>query len=58
MNEKTIETQSIYKGKVLGLRVDTIELPDGAISQREIVEHGESVVVAPLDGYGNVILVT
>ena len=57
MNEKTIETQSIYKGKVLGLRVDTIELANGGISQREIVEHGESVVVAPLDTNGNVILV-
>lgn len=57
MDEKTIETQLIYKGKVLGLRVDTIRLPDGGISQREIVEHGESVVIVPLDSDGNVILV-
>lgn len=55
--EKTIETRRIYDGKILSLRVDTISMPNGAISTREIVEHGNAVVVVPIDGEGRLLLV-
>jgi len=42
---------------VVGLRVDTVELPTGRYTQREIVEHGACAVIVPLDGQGNVLLV-
>ena len=44
LDEPTIESRRIYDGRIIGVRVDTIRLPDGGTSQREIVEHGASVV--------------
>ena len=45
--EKTIESEQIYKGKVVQLRVDTVSLPDGRTKKREIVVHpGAAAIVA------------
>lgn len=55
--EKTIETRRIYDGKILSVRVDTISMPNGVTSIREIVEHGNAVVLVPIDGEGRVLLV-
>ena len=52
LDEPTIESRRIYDGRIIGVRVDTIRLPDGGTSQREIVEHGASVVVVPVDEQG------
>lgn len=37
--EKTLEKTYVYKGKILNLRNDTVELPNGKKAKREIVEH-------------------
>ena len=37
--------------------VDTVELPDGGLSTREIVEHSDMGAIVPVDSYGNAILV-
>ncbi|MBI2846299.1 MAG: NUDIX hydrolase [Chloroflexi bacterium] len=55
--EPTLRIRRIYKGHVVGLRIDTVELPDGRTTQREIVEHSESVSIIPVDSQGNVLLV-
>ncbi len=55
--EPTISSEHIYSGKVLSLRVDTIGLPEGGTSKREIVEHDESVVIVPIDSEGYLLLV-
>ena len=55
--EHTVATERIFRGRIVGLRVDTIQLPDGRSSTREIVEHSGSVAVVPLDGRGNVLMV-
>ena len=45
--EKTIESEQIYNGKVVQLRVDTVSLPDGRTKKREIVVHpGAAAIVA------------
>jgi ADP-ribose pyrophosphatase len=41
----------------VNLRVDTVQLPDGRQTTREIVEHAECVAVVPVDEDGNVLLV-
>ena len=46
-----------YVGRLLNIRVDKIRLPNGNTVTREIVETRNSVCVAALDGFGNVILV-
>ena len=57
VREPTVETRRIYKGRVISLRVDTVQLSQGRVSQRELVEHGGSVAIVPLDGKKNVLLV-
>ncbi len=56
-SEPTVETQLLFEGKILNLRVDNVRLPDGRLATREIVEHGQAVCMVPLDGQGNVLLV-
>ncbi len=55
--ERTISTRRIYSGRVIGLRVDTIELPSGKRTEREIVEHKGCAVIVPVDDKGDVLLV-
>ena len=58
VEEKTLSSQIIYDGRAVRLRVDTVQMPDGRQTTREIVEHGECVAVVPIDAEGNVILVS
>lgn len=46
--EKTLSTNEIYKGRIITLHVDEIELPDGSKASREVVEHSGGVCVAAL----------
>jgi len=55
--ERVLETRRVYEGRVVSLRVDRVALPDGRSAQREVAEHAPVVVVVPLDGDGNVLLV-
>lgn len=48
MQEKVIYSERIFKGRVVNLRVDTVRLPNGKTSQREIVEHRGAVAIVPL----------
>ncbi len=43
--EKTIRENYVYKGKILNLKKDEVELPDGKTSYREIVEHGGGAAI-------------
>ncbi|MBQ9103861.1 MAG: NUDIX hydrolase [Clostridia bacterium] len=54
--EKTLETNYIYKGKILNLRNDKVELPDGKVAYREIVEHSGGAAVY-CEHNGKVLLV-
>ena len=48
LREKTLEQEYIYRGKILNLRRDIAELPNGAHVVREVVEHHGGVTVAAL----------
>ncbi|MGZ9586840.1 NUDIX hydrolase [Paenibacillus marinisediminis] len=43
--EVTVDTQSIFKGKIISLQVDTVKLPNGSEATREIVRHPGAVAV-------------
>lgn len=48
--EKTLEETYIYNGKILNLRKDKVELPDGKPALREVVEHsGGSAIYCEID---------
>ena len=55
--EETLSSRPIYEGQAVKLRVDTVRLPGGRESQREIVEHKDCVAVVAVDADGNVLLV-
>ncbi|HXG42560.1 MAG TPA: NUDIX hydrolase [Dehalococcoidia bacterium] len=55
--ERTISSRHLYRGRILNLRLDTVELPHGGTAQREIVEHGDVAAIVPVDEQGNVVLV-
>lgn len=57
MHEKTLKTARIYEGKIINVRVDTVELPDQKYSKREIVEHSGAAAVVPITREGEVVLV-
>lgn len=57
LNEKTISTQPIFTGKILKLRVDTVELPDGRESTREIVEHRGAVAIVVVNDDNEIFMV-
>jgi ADP-ribose pyrophosphatase len=40
-----VDSQTIYQGSVISLHVDDVRLPDGRTAKREIVGHGEAVVI-------------
>ena len=56
--EKIIKSKRIFEGVIVNLRVDDVELPDGRIADREIVEHNGGVAVIPVTDDGYVYMVT
>ncbi|MEX0749347.1 MAG: NUDIX hydrolase [Dehalococcoidia bacterium] len=54
---RVVASEKIFDGRMIGLRVDTLELPDGATHRREIVEYGVAVVLVPVDADGKLLMV-
>lgn len=48
MFEKTLDTTPIYDGAIIKVQRDTIELPNGEKSFRELVVHNGAVCVVPI----------
>ncbi|MBK5261169.1 MAG: NUDIX hydrolase [Peptostreptococcaceae bacterium] len=55
--EITISSEYIYKGKMINLRKDNVEIVNGKTSIREIVEHNGGVGLAVLTEHGKMVLV-
>lgn len=47
LNEKTIETKTIYEGKIIEVHVESVQLPNGKEGMREVVKHPGAVAVIP-----------
>lgn len=55
--EKTMNTEQIFNGKIISLQVDDVLLPDGNYSKRELVKHPGAVAIIPVTNEGKVVLV-
>ena len=55
--EKTVEKNYVYEGKIISVRRDKAEHPDGTPCVREVVEHNGGVCVAPLTDNDELIFV-
>lgn len=54
--ETTLDSQSLFQGKILHLFHDTVRLPDGSQAYREVIRHVGAVCVVPLTDDGQVIV--
>ncbi len=55
--EKTLSSETIYQGKIVNLRLDQVELPNGRRTAREVVEHDGAVAVVPVTDRNEIIMV-
>lgn len=55
--EKTLEQTYVHRGKILNLRVDKAELPNGSECVREVVEHTGGVTIAALTSENELLFV-
>jgi 8-oxo-dGTP pyrophosphatase MutT (NUDIX family) len=54
---ETVESQTLYTGKIFALRADEVLMPGGKTARREVVEHYGAVAIVALDDDGNVVMV-
>jgi ADP-ribose pyrophosphatase len=55
--ERTLSTETCFKGSLITVRRDIVRLPNGKITKREIVEHPPVVAMLALDAAGQMLLV-
>ncbi len=55
--EKTLSVKPIYDGRIIHAHVDDVELENGTVTKREVVDHPGGVSVAVLTGKNELIFV-
>lgn len=58
LREKTLRSETIFDGKILHIRRDTVLLPNGREAIREVADHPGGVCVLALDRENNALLVS
>nr|WP_325257290.1 NUDIX hydrolase [uncultured Oscillibacter sp.] len=58
LTERTLRREEKFRGKIVTVHVDTVELPNGATALREVADHPGGVAVLALDGENQVLAVT
>ncbi|CZR96544.1 MULTISPECIES: NUDIX hydrolase [unclassified Clostridioides] len=57
LEEKTISSDRVYTGKVITLKVDTVEIPGQGYQKRELVEVGGAVGIVAVTDDNKIVLV-
>jgi len=52
-----IKSETLMQGRAFKIRRDLLKTPDGRETKLEIIEHGGSVVIVPVDADGNLLFV-
>ncbi|MFA4836632.1 MAG: ADP-ribose pyrophosphatase, partial [Dehalococcoidia bacterium] len=55
--EELLDSKRPYKGRRISLRIDTVRLPSGRETTREIVEFPNCVAIVAIDSEENVLMV-
>jgi len=55
--EKVLDSKVLYEGRVVTLALQTVELPNGRTSSREIIRHRGAVAILPLHEDGRITLI-
>ena len=52
-----LKSELLFQGRAFKIRRDLLRTPDGGETKLDIVEHGGSVVIVPVDADGNLLFV-
>ncbi len=52
-----IRSEVLLKGRAFTIRRDLLKTPDGRETKFDIIEHGGSVIIVPIDAEGNLLFV-
>jgi 8-oxo-dGTP pyrophosphatase MutT (NUDIX family) len=52
-----IKSETLMEGRAFKIRRDHLKTPDGKETKLDIIEHGGSVVIIPIDADGNILFV-
>lgn len=55
--QPTIASRHVYRGRVVALRVDDVQMPSGRMVTREVIEHPGAAAVVALTDDGHVVMV-
>jgi len=55
--EKTVTSEKLFEGKIIDLRIETVEFPDGKTAYRELVDHPGGVGIVAVTKEGKIPLV-
>jgi ADP-ribose pyrophosphatase len=55
--EERIRSETVFEGKLITVRRDTVRLPNGKTTDREVVEHSEVVAILPVLQDGRIVMV-
>lgn len=57
MQETRLTSKTVFEGRVIQVRVDSVRLANGREAVREVADHAPAVVIVPIDTDGSVVLV-
>jgi ADP-ribose pyrophosphatase len=57
LQEERLSSERVFEGRVVRVEVDTVRLPDGRETRREVVRHGDAVMLIPWLDEEHVVLV-
>ena len=53
----TVDSETLYVGKIFALRADEVRMPGGNTARREVVEHYGAVAILAVDDDANIVMV-
>ena len=54
---KRLGGREVYHGRIVRLRVESVQLPNGNVCELELIRHPGAAAVVPVDEHGEVVLV-
>jgi ADP-ribose pyrophosphatase len=57
LEEKTLNSRLVFQGKMIGLRVEAVRLPNGSTSTREVIVHPGAVAIIAVNQENKLVMV-
>lgn len=57
MSASVLESEQVYRGRIVNLRIDRVTLPTGVETRLEMMEHPGASAIVALDAEGHVVLI-